>query len=40
MSDQIKPTGQADDFLSTLYDSLSDEAKEIMREVFMGEDDE
>ena len=38
MNESTTPSGRPDDFLSILYDSLSDEAKEIMLEVFSEED--
>ena len=40
MNEPKPASGRPDDFLSTLYESLSDEAKEMMREVFSGKDDE
>ena len=38
MSEPKPASGRPDDFLSILYDSLSDEAKDMMREVFSEKD--
>lgn len=40
MDNQSTAAGQVDSILGTLYESLSDEAKAAMLEVFSGKDDE